>query len=127
MAAGTSVVVTNPNGTTVKFRCPPANPPKPVDVETKKIVEDLVKSYSETTGTKVHVDGCEKDSAEFKYITFDEYPKFTAKHRSLMKKHLTPEIWNKLKDKKTSKGYTCLLYTSPSPRDRQKSRMPSSA
>ena len=29
----------------------------------------------------------------------------------------------------TVKGfaYTCLLYTSPSPRDRQKSRMPSSA
>ena len=25
------------------------------------------------------------------------------------------------------KGVTCLLYTSPSPRDRQKSRMPSSA
>ena len=25
------------------------------------------------------------------------------------------------------KGITCLLYTSPSPRDRQKSRMPSSA
>ena len=25
------------------------------------------------------------------------------------------------------KTYTCLLYTSPSPRDRQKSRMPSSA
>ena len=24
-------------------------------------------------------------------------------------------------------GYVCLLYTSPSPRDRQKSRMPSSA
>ena len=24
-------------------------------------------------------------------------------------------------------GYTCLLYTSPSPRDRQKSRMPSSS
>ena len=24
-------------------------------------------------------------------------------------------------------NYTCLLYTSPSPRDRQKSRMPSSA
>ena len=27
----------------------------------------------------------------------------------------------------TAKSYTCLLYTSPSPRDRQKSRMPSSA
>ena len=28
---------------------------------------------------------------------------------------------------KEKKGYSCLLYTSPSPRDRQKSRMPSSA
>ena len=27
----------------------------------------------------------------------------------------------------TPLGHTCLLYTSPSPRDRQKSRMPSSA
>ena len=27
----------------------------------------------------------------------------------------------------TLRGLTCLLYTSPSPRDRQKSRMPSSA
>ena len=26
-----------------------------------------------------------------------------------------------------NKQYSCLLYTSPSPRDRQKSRMPSSA
>ena len=34
------------------------------------------------------------------------------------------EIKKKLKAKKP---YTCLLYTSPSPRDRQKSRMPSSA
>src|SRR5665213_2961362 len=30
-------------------------------------------------------------------------------------------------DKHVGKSYTCLLYTSPSPRDRQKSRMPSSA
>ena len=28
---------------------------------------------------------------------------------------------------KNAKEYVCLLYTSPSPRDRQKSRMPSSA
>ena len=28
---------------------------------------------------------------------------------------------------RTPPGYNCLLYTSPSPRDRQKSRMPSSA
>ena len=31
------------------------------------------------------------------------------------------------KIKKDGKPYSCLLYTSPSPRDRQKSRMPSSA
>ena len=31
------------------------------------------------------------------------------------------------RDKETSSIVTCLLYTSPSPRDRQKSRMPSSA
>ena len=29
--------------------------------------------------------------------------------------------------KEQVKAYSCLLYTSPSPRDRQKSRMPSSA
>ena len=32
--------------------------------------------------------------------------------------------YEKIKDRK---NYSCLLYTSPSPRDRQKSRMPSSA
>ena len=31
------------------------------------------------------------------------------------------------KNKPSAKPYVCLLYTSPSPRDRQKSRMPSSA
>src|SRR5678810_568535 len=39
-----------------------------------------------------------------------------AKH-GLMRAHLANMV----------KGVTCLLYTSPSPRDRQKSRMPSSA
>ena len=37
--------------------------------------------------------------------------------------------WNKMKayDSFYKEEYACLLYTSPSPRDRQKSRMPSSA
>ena len=35
----------------------------------------------------------------------------------------SPRIWLVLR----TKGISCLLYTSPSPRDRQKSRMPSSA
>ena len=30
-------------------------------------------------------------------------------------------------DKRTKEGKACLLYTSPSPRDRTRSRMPSSA
>ena len=35
--------------------------------------------------------------------------------------------WTGGKQKLMDKGRICLLYTSPSPRDRQKSRMPSSA
>ena len=42
---------------------------------------------------------------------------------------LTPEELNEQIEKSLVKAYRngCLLYTSPSPRDRQKSRMPSSA
>ena len=39
-------------------------------------------------------------------------------------------VWNATYfeyDKYTAESLSCLLYTSPSPRDRQKSRMPSSA
>ena len=48
---------------------------------------------------------------------------------SWLKEHLdTDEPLEKLADKLTMIGLeVCLLYTSPSPRDRQKSRMPSSA
>ena len=37
---------------------------------------------------------------------------------------LTPEIWEQVA---TDSGISCLLYTSPSPRDKRQSRMPSSA
>ena len=44
---------------------------------------------------------------------------------------LTPEehkLYIEIKEAERDEDYkTCLLYTSPSPRDRQKSRMPSSA
>ena len=39
----------------------------------------------------------------------------------------TQPVWNSKGEVIASLFYTCLLYTSPSPRDRQKSRMPSSA
>lgn len=50
--------------------------------------------------------GDAKDAADFKYLTFTEVPKFTDKHKSLMSKVLTPELFEKLKGVKSSKGYT---------------------
>jgi creatine kinase len=73
---------------------------------TMKIVQDLISTYGKTTGTKFHQGGDIKDTEDFVYLTFDECPKFTDKHRSAMSKFVTPELWAKLKDKKTSKGYT---------------------
>ena len=50
--------------------------------------------------------GDAKDAADFKYLTFKELPKFSDKHKSLMSKVLTQEVFDKLKDVKSSKGYT---------------------
>lgn len=47
-----------------------------------------------------------KDTSDFRYITFSEIPPFTTGHKSLMKKNLTPELFAKLKDVKSSKGYS---------------------
>lgn len=47
--------------------------------------------------------GDAKDAPDFKYLTFSEVPKFTDKHKSLMAKTLTPELFEKLKDVKSSK------------------------
>jgi creatine kinase len=47
-----------------------------------------------------------KDTVDFKYKLFTEKPTFTPQHRSLMSKILTPEIFDLLKDRVTSKGYT---------------------
>mmetsp|Transcript_7280 Transcript_7280/g.18709 ORF Transcript_7280/g.18709 Transcript_7280/m.18709 type:complete len:403 (-) Transcript_7280:161-1369(-) len=47
-----------------------------------------------------------KDTSDFRYLTFTELPPFTDKHKSLMRKTLTPELFAKYKDVKSSKGYT---------------------
>jgi creatine kinase len=47
-----------------------------------------------------------KDTEEFKYITFTELPPFTEGHKSLMRKSMTQELFDTLKDVKSSKGYT---------------------
>ena len=36
----------------------------------------------------------------------DSYPAFTPHHRSLLRKHLTPEMWNRLRRLRTSRGIT---------------------
>lgn len=50
--------------------------------------------------------GDTKDAPDFKYVTFTECPKFEAAHKSAMAKHLTPELFEKLKDKQSKMGYT---------------------
>ena len=48
---------------------------------------------------------------------------FTDKYKEVIGGELTADTMPLL----TGEQHSCLLYTSPSPRDRQKSRMPSSA
>ena len=50
--------------------------------------------------------GDPKDTDDFKYVTFTEVPKFTEQHKSAMARHLTPELFELLKDRKSNKGYT---------------------
>jgi len=50
--------------------------------------------------------GDTKDAPDFKYVTWKEPPAFTEAHKSAMRTHLTPELFEKLKDKQSAKGYT---------------------
>jgi hypothetical protein len=47
-----------------------------------------------------------KDAEDFKFLTFSEMPPFTSKHRSLMAKTMSLDIWNKYCAVKTSKGFS---------------------
>lgn len=47
-----------------------------------------------------------KDTVDFKYLNYEEIPAFGPGHNSLLSKILTPELFNKLKDKKTKSAYT---------------------
>ncbi len=44
--------------------------------------------------------------ANFNFISFDTYPEFGPENKSLTAKYLTRELFDQLKDKKSSKGYT---------------------
>ena len=53
--------------------------------------------------------------------------KSTQKITKAMKMVAAAKLRRAQESAESSRPYSCLLYTSPSPRDRQKSRMPSSA
>ena len=50
--------------------------------------------------------GDAKDTPDFKYVTYSDLPKFSPGHKSAMAKFLTAEVFEKLKNVKSSKGYT---------------------
>lgn len=47
-----------------------------------------------------------KNTPDFKYLEFDALPTFSENHKSAMSRHLTQEVFDKLKDVKSSKGYS---------------------
>lgn len=47
-----------------------------------------------------------KNTKDFKYMVWTELPQFTPAHKSAMSKFLTQELFDKLKDVKSEKGYT---------------------
>ena len=77
-----------------------------------------VKMFSELQGLNITIDLAKKVLA-----THDDTTAMTV---SEIQKMVADHFQVRVSDLK-SKSRTCLLYTSPSPRDRQKSRMPSSA
>ena len=65
-------------------------------------------------------------SGDYVYITGEMYVARDAAHKRMIEAlNRKEELPIDIKD--STIYYICLLYTSPSPRDRQKSRMPSSA
>ena len=92
-----------------------------------------IKCDNEIDETRYHLGykECTDCSDEEKYSAHTVYPHKTGGYVQPVKKSQSDNL--KRMDRrstgggKRAKGIICLLYTSPSPRDRQKSRMPSSA
>ena len=61
------------------------------------------------------------------YLALSEIYDINMKYLDTIQKSLTPKVSKSLYGKKLTEYIACLLYTSPSPRDRTRSRMPSSA
>ena len=78
---------------------------------------------------------CECPHASNQYKSIEEYDKLCAKERKAREAETSAKSESQVRGRLAPVAarilmkilYGCLLYTSPSPRDRQKSRMPSSA
>ena len=100
------------------LKAPPVPPVKNLDW-VKNPIDAFILSKLSNSGLKPNPEASKSELARRAYLnltglapTPEQVSKFVADN--------SPDAWEKLVN-------SCLLYTSPSPRDRQKSRMPSSA
>ena len=111
-----------------------SKPPQPPSVEVAEVVQKDVPIYSEWIGTLDGLVNADIKAQVSGYLVQQAYTEGTFVSKSQLLFQIDPRpfqaalaqaeaIWRR--DQAQLKN--CLLYTSPSPRDRQKSRMPSSA
>jgi len=100
-ANGNTRVVTIASGNVASDRNTPRSGQR------RKEADNLVSSNLSTKpATAGPGTGDIKDTADFKYEKYDTLPTFTDKHKSLMSKLVTSELFEKMKGLKTAKGYT---------------------
>eukprot|EP00828_Plagiopyla_frontata_P040644 TRINITY_DN5560_c0_g1_i1.p1 TRINITY_DN5560_c0_g1~~TRINITY_DN5560_c0_g1_i1.p1 ORF type:complete len:131 (-),score=30.83 TRINITY_DN5560_c0_g1_i1:37-429(-) len=102
---------------------------KKLEMDLKKIDEEIKESIFNTIQTEKQRDQVKEELFKLKSIACKEINFFSAQYEEAFQ--VVEEEKSKILDfddsKDTAQSQICLLYTSPSPRDRQKSRMPSSA
>jgi creatine kinase len=82
----------------------PVQKPKPASKNSKKLTTSNDPAYLKYGG---EYKGDPKDIPDgFRYLTFSQVPSFGPEHNSRMSKVLTPALFAKLKDVKSSKGFT---------------------
>ena len=106
-------------------------PDKAIDLIDEAASRAKLKSYTEPDVLKQleeKIEEVEKDKEEAVRIQkFEKAASLRDKQKELKEKYEKEQKKWKNKNNKEVTNITCLLYTSPSPRDRSVSRMPSSA
>ena len=97
-----------------------------------KVSKDMISSGMIPSGEKTQADlgRTQYGSAPSPNSLFDAYKSMYEHHQKDKDGNTIPHEGEELNEGKIPAGlqaYLCLLYTSPSPRDRTRSRMPSSA